>query len=147
MERIRVAAVVFSLLLLLQIIRAVRREHIRVEYSMAWFGAAVLLLALSISEPALRWLSLTLGIDDPSLVLVLIAGLLFLFTFFRASVQISELKDNSILLAQKSVCWNGNSNGRPRRSRIYSPQQVSRGARPRERVVNVVYDHKLWMSL
>ena len=68
MERIRVAALVFSLLLLLQIIRAVRREHIRVEYSMAWFGAAVLLLALSISEPTLRWLSLTLGIDDPSLV-------------------------------------------------------------------------------
>ena len=101
MERIRVAAVVFSLLLLLQIIRAVRREHIRVEYSMAWFGAAVLLLALSISEPALRWLSLTLGIDDPSLVLVLIAGLLFLFTFFRASVQMSDLKDNNILLAQK----------------------------------------------
>ncbi len=63
MERIRVAALVFSLLLLLQIIRAVRREHIRVEYSMAWFGAAVLLLALSISEPTLRWLSLTLGID------------------------------------------------------------------------------------
>ncbi len=101
MERIRVAALVFSLLLLLQIIRAVRREHIRVEYSMAWFGAAVLLLALSISEPTLRWLSLTLGIDDPSLVLVLIAGLLFLFTFFRASVQISDLKDNNILLAQK----------------------------------------------
>ncbi len=101
MERIRVAAVVFSLVLLLQIIRAVRREHIRVEYSMAWFGAAVLLLALSISDPALGWLSLALGVDDPSLVLVLIAGLLFLFTFFRASVQISDLKDNNILLAQK----------------------------------------------
>ncbi len=101
MERIRIAAVVFSLVLLLRIIRAVRREHIRVEYSMAWFGAAVLLLALSISDPALGWLSLALGVDDPSLVLVLIAGLLFLFTFFRASVQISDLKDNNILLAQK----------------------------------------------
>ena len=101
MERIRVATAVFCVVLLLQIIRAVRREHIRVEYSMAWFGAAALLLVLSFSESLLDWLSRTLGIDDPSLVLVLIAGLLFLFTFFHASVQISDLKDNNIVLAQK----------------------------------------------
>ena len=45
MEQIRVVTIVFCLLLLLQIVRSVRREHIRVEYSMAWFGVAVLLLA------------------------------------------------------------------------------------------------------
>ena len=101
MERIRVATAVFCVVLLLQIIRAVRREHIRVEYSMAWFGAVALLLVLSFSASVLDWLSRTLGIDDPSLVLVLIAGLLFLFTFFHASVQISDLKDNNIVLAQK----------------------------------------------
>ena len=44
MEQIRVVTIVFCLLLLLQIVRSVRREHIRVEYSMAWFGVAVLLL-------------------------------------------------------------------------------------------------------
>ena len=44
MEQIRVVTIVFCLLLLLQIMRSVRREHIRVEYSMAWFGVAVLLL-------------------------------------------------------------------------------------------------------
>ena len=45
MEQIRVVTIVFCLLLLLQIVRSVRREHIRVEYSMAWFGVAVLLVA------------------------------------------------------------------------------------------------------
>ena len=45
------------LLLLVQIVRSVRREHIRVEYSMAWFGATALLLALSLSQTALDWLS------------------------------------------------------------------------------------------
>ena len=40
MERIRWIAAALCILLLLQIVRAVRREHIRVEYSMAWFGAA-----------------------------------------------------------------------------------------------------------
>ena len=93
---------VFSLLLLLQIIRAVRREHIRVEYSMAWFGAAVLLLALSISEPALRWLSLdprhrrsipSIGSHCGSAIPVLRSSVL--------QSKMSDLKDNNILLAQK----------------------------------------------
>ncbi len=101
MERVRLATAIFCLLLLVQIIRAVRREHIRVEYSMAWFGAAVLLLALSLSGTALAWLSRLLGVDDSSLVLLGIAGVLFLFTFFRFSVEVSGLKDHNIVLNQK----------------------------------------------
>jgi hypothetical protein len=100
-ERIRIAAIVFAVLLLLQIIRAVRREHIRVEYSMAWFGATVLLLALSLSRTALDWLSQVLGVNDPAFILLFVAGILFLFTFFRFSVQVSELKDHNIVLSQK----------------------------------------------
>jgi hypothetical protein len=100
-ERIRIAAIVFAVLLLLQIIRAVRREHIRVEYSMAWFGATALLLALSLSRTALDWLSQVLGVNDPAFILLFVAGILFLFTFFRFSVQVSELKDHNIVLSQK----------------------------------------------
>jgi hypothetical protein len=100
-ERVRIAAIVFAVLLLLQIIRAVRREHIRVEYSMAWFGAAALLLALSLSQTALDWLSQVLGVNDPAFILLFVAGILFLFTFFRFSVQVSELKDHNIVLSQK----------------------------------------------
>jgi hypothetical protein len=100
-ERIRIAAAVFAVLLLVQIIRAVRREHIRVEYSMAWFGAATLLLALSLSQTALDWLSRVLGVNDPAFILLFVAGILFLFTFFRFSVQVSELKDHNIVLSQK----------------------------------------------
>ncbi len=101
MERIRIATVVFCVLLLIQIIRAVRREHIRVEISMGWFAATVLLLALGLSDTALDWVSRLLGIQDPSFVLLLVAGLLFLFTFFRFSVEVSGLKDRNIVLAQK----------------------------------------------
>ena len=95
------AAVLFAVLLLVQIIRSVRREHIRVEYSMAWLGAATLLLALSLSQTALDWLSRVLGVDDSSFVLLVVGGVLFLFTFFRFTVQVSELKDHNILLSQK----------------------------------------------
>ena len=57
MERIRWIAAAFCVLLLLQIVRAVRREHIRVEYSMAWFGATFTLLLLALWDQALEWLA------------------------------------------------------------------------------------------
>jgi hypothetical protein len=101
MERVRIATVVFCVLLLIQIIRAVRREHIRVEISMGWFAATVLLLALGLSDTALDWVSHFLGVRNPSFILLLVAGLLFLLTFFRFSVEVSGLKDRNIVLAQK----------------------------------------------
>ncbi len=101
MEQVRVVTAVFCVVLLLQIIRSVRREHIRVEYSMAWLGAVLLLLALCLSDTALGWLASRLGIEDFSFILLGVAGILFLFTFFRSSVQQSDLKDSSIVLAQK----------------------------------------------
>ncbi len=101
MDQIRVVTIAFCLLLLFQIVRSVRREHIRVEYSMAWFGVAVLLLGLCLSKTALNWLSRMLGIYDSPLVLLVVAGVLFLFIFYRSSIQVSGLKDHNIVLAQK----------------------------------------------
>ena len=101
MERIRIATIIFCILLLVQIVRAVRREHIRVEISMGWFAAALLLLALGLSDQALNWISDLLGLRGSAFILLMVAGLLFLFTFFRFSVEVSSLKDHSIVLAQK----------------------------------------------
>jgi hypothetical protein len=100
-ERIRIATIIFCILLIVQIIRAVRREHIRVEISMGWFAAALLLLALGVSDRALNWVSDLLGLRGSAFILLTVAGLLFLFTFFRFSIEVSTLKDHSIVLAQK----------------------------------------------
>ena len=101
MERIRIATIIFCILLIVQIIRAVRREHIRVEISMGWFAAALLLLGLGVSDRALNWVSDLLGLRGSAFILLTVAGLLFLFTFFRFSIEVSTLKDHSIVLAQK----------------------------------------------
>ncbi|MEZ5396435.1 MAG: DUF2304 domain-containing protein [Bryobacterales bacterium] len=101
MERTRWAMVVFCVVLLAQIIRAVRREHIRVEYSMAWFGATLVLLILSLWEGALETLGGWLGVSQFSELLLVLAGIVFLFTFFRQSVELSSLKDHSIQAGQK----------------------------------------------
>lgn len=90
-----------SLLLIAQIIRSVRREHIRVEYSMTWLGAALLLLVLSLSDTAMGALERWIGVREAPLVLIVLAGVLFVFTFFRYSLVVSSLKDHNIQLAQR----------------------------------------------
>jgi hypothetical protein len=101
MERIRVAVAALSVLLIAQIIRSVRREHIRVEYSMTWLGATLLLLALSLSDAAMAALGRWIGVREAAVVLIVLAGVLFVFTFFRYSLVVSSLKDHNIQLAQR----------------------------------------------
>jgi len=102
MERIRIAVAILSALLILLIVRSVRREHIRVEYSMAWLGTALLLLLLSLSDRAMVVLAHWLGLRGSTpLVLIALAGILFVFTFFRYTIAVSRLKDHNIQLAQK----------------------------------------------
>ncbi len=80
MERIHLATVIFCVTLLITVVRLVRREHIRVEYSMSWFAAAIGVLVLSFWNSALVWIGRLIGVEDPSFVLSLVAGLLFLAT-------------------------------------------------------------------
>ena len=86
MERISWIVAGLCVLLLLQIIRAVRREHIRVEYSMAWFGAASILLVLSLWDAALEWLGVGLGIADVCVVLRRLAGSGDVFWLINAKI-------------------------------------------------------------
>lgn len=101
MERIRTVVAILSVLLIAQIVRSVRRDHIRVEYSMTWLGAALLLLVLCLSDAAMGLLARWIGVRDAPLVLIVLAGVLFVFTFFRYSLVVSGLKDHNIQLAQR----------------------------------------------
>ena len=80
---------------------SIRRAHIRVEYSVSWLAGAVALLILSRSRALLEMAAVRLGIEDPLLVLMLLAGVSFLLVFFRFSAIISKLKDDNIALAQR----------------------------------------------
>ncbi len=101
MERLLNVLAVLSALLILLILRSVRREHIRVEYSVSWLGAALTVLLLSRFNGVLERIASLFGIADPALALLLIVFSLFLAVFYRFSVVISALKDANIALTQK----------------------------------------------
>src|SRR3981081_3695748 len=90
-----------SILLILLVLVSVRRAHIRVEYSVSWLTAAIILLALSLNRRLLYWLGGEVVIDSPPVALLLIAFFVFLVVFYRFSVRISDMKDSNIALAQR----------------------------------------------
>jgi len=90
-----------SVFLIVLVLASVRRAHIRVEYSVSWLVASVVILVLSRSRSLLEATAAQLGIADPPLALALLAGCVFVIIFYRFSLIISKLKDDNIALAQR----------------------------------------------
>ena len=95
---------VISVLLLiafLAVLASVRRERIRVEYSVSWLLAAGSLLLLSRWQWFQDWLAGMLGVGNGAFALILLAGCAFLVVVYRLSIRISGLRDSNIKLAQQ----------------------------------------------
>jgi len=88
-------------LLILMVLVSVRRERIRVEYSVSWLIAAAALLVLSRARGLLHSIAGLLGVTYPPLALLLLVGCVFVLIFYRFSIIISRLKDDNIRLAQR----------------------------------------------
>lgn len=101
MDRTLDVMTVLSALFALLVFVSLRRAHIRVEYSVSWLAASVILLALSRSPGTLDWLGRQAGVSDPALALVMIVAVVFLTVFYRFTLIVSKLKDNNIALAQR----------------------------------------------
>ena len=101
MERMLDVVAVFSILLLALVLISVRRAHIRVEYSVSWLVAALMLLMVSRSDYVLAAFTRWLGVSDAAVAIVTIAGGVFLIVLYRMSLLLSNLKDTNIALVQR----------------------------------------------
>lgn len=91
----------FSIALIVLVLLSVRREHIRVEYSVSWLAAGIVLLILSLNKTLVHRLAAVLGVDYPPVAILMIVFCVFLVVFYRFSIRISALKDANIALAQR----------------------------------------------
>jgi hypothetical protein len=101
MDRLSNVIAVFSVLLIGLVLGSVRRAHIRVEYSVSWLLAALVLLVLSRWRGLERQIAAALGLNDTPLALLIVAGAIFLVVLYRFSLIISNLKDSNTALAQR----------------------------------------------
>ena len=101
MDRLLSVVNLLSLLLLLFVLISVRRQRIRVEYSVSWLAAAAALFALTFSAGPTTWIGSLLGIPGGPTLLVIMILTAFLAVFYRFTSIISDLKDNNVALAQR----------------------------------------------
>jgi hypothetical protein len=101
MERFLAVLAALSFLMALAVLRSVRREHIRVEYSVSWLAAAALLFALSRAPGPIGRLAAWLGLADGAVVVLSLILIVFVAVIYRLSRVISLLRDNNIALAQR----------------------------------------------
>ena len=101
MDRLLNVMTVLSVGLLLAVLFSVRRSHIRVEYSVSWLTAGVILLILSRWQGLLERLSAFLGAGSGPIALLMLVLCVFLVVFYRFSMIISNLKDANIAMAQR----------------------------------------------
>jgi hypothetical protein len=101
MERLLNVMTVLSVALIALVLFSVRRAHIRVEYSVSWLAAAVVLLILSRSRGLLAWIAQYLGLESYALALIILMFCVFMVVFYRFSVVLSDLKDANIAMAQR----------------------------------------------
>jgi len=101
MERLLWWTSVLSVVVIVMVLTALRRAHIRVEYSVTWLIACGTLFALSRSQTVMGWIASVLGLGFAPSVLALVAGFIFVVMFFWTCVVLSRLRDDNIALAQK----------------------------------------------
>ena len=128
MQRLLNVTTVLSLLLMALVLFSVRRSHIRVEYSVSWLAAAVILFTLSRSSSALTWIANQLGLADPPLALLLLIFCVFVIVIYRLSVVISDLKDANIAMVQRIAIVEFQLQSRLPDSKLNSPLTSSLGS-------------------
>jgi hypothetical protein len=101
MDRLLNVMSIFSLLLAGWVLASLRRSHIRVEYSVSWLAAALVLLVLSRWRGLQDWIAGAVGVNDASLAVLMAVGAVFLVVLYRFSLIISTLKDSNIALTQR----------------------------------------------
>jgi hypothetical protein len=101
MNRLLGAMTIFSLVLIAMVLVSVRRQHIRVEYSVSWLSAALVLLVLSRSPTLFYAVADFIGVGYAPVGMLLVIFCVFLVVFYRFSIRISALKDANIALAQR----------------------------------------------
>ena len=97
----QILSIIGSILILLLLIELIRRRKLKENYSLLWFGIAIVFLIFSIWPDFLFYIASLLGIQyaPSALFLILVTGLYLLLLHF--SVVISELSEKNKKLSQK----------------------------------------------
>lgn len=100
MGKIQILSIAMSLVALYVILSFVRKEHLRVEYSLLWVATALGMLLFASSPRLLWWFSSLVGIYYPPSALFLVFSVFYLLLLFHLSIIVSRSTENHKRLTQ-----------------------------------------------
>jgi hypothetical protein len=92
--------VVIGVATILATLYSLRREHIRVEYSVSWLAVGSTILLLALFPSILRGIAFELELDT-QVLFVLCGGLLVSVLVFEISRVVSRIRDDNVTLTQR----------------------------------------------
>lgn len=101
MTRLTLTVAALGCLLIVFILRAIRRESVRVEYSLVWLAVVAAFVAMVLSPAAMEWIQGMVGLDDSAIVILLLAVVLIAMVSFHYAKILSRLRDDNIALVQR----------------------------------------------
>jgi hypothetical protein len=101
MTRFTLAVAVLGCVLIGFILRAIRRESVRVEYSLVWLAVVTAFVFLVLSQSAVGWIQGVVGLEDSAMAIILLAVVLISLVSFHYAKILSRLRDDNIALVQR----------------------------------------------
>jgi hypothetical protein len=98
---LEIVAALGTFVLLLAVLELVRRRRLLERYALVWLLSAVLLMVLAVWQAPLQRIADLLGVRYPSNALFVVAFAFVLLLLLHFSAVISQLADQSKVLAQR----------------------------------------------
>lgn len=101
MTRFSTVVALLGCILVAFILRAIRKESVRVEYSLVWLAVVIVFVGLVLANGFMEWAAALVGLEStPTLIMLLSVVLVVLVSFHYAKI-LSRLRDDNIALVQR----------------------------------------------
>jgi hypothetical protein len=101
MYKIQIVSIIGTLVLLFNVLNAIRSEKLKIRYAVLWISTCALMLIFSFWKRLIDVIAAAIGIYYPPSVLFLAIFVLLLIIVFHFSVVISQLSERERKLAQQ----------------------------------------------
>jgi len=100
MHVLQFLAVISSIVLIVFVVEAIRRNRLNARYALLWLGACLVLLVLSLYRPLLDRIALALGVAYPPSLLFLVSFIFLLGIVLHYSLVLSSHRESIRRLTQ-----------------------------------------------
>ena len=100
-SRVQIVSIISSLIFFIFVFEMIRREHIKVQYSLLWFFFSIFFIILASWRDAIEYISSFIGIAYSPTAFILILLMVIVCILIQYSMVISKMSERNKILTQE----------------------------------------------